>query len=165
MQYIYAAYGLPGSGKSTYFAGEKWADTSYHSADEIRVRLFGADYVFNNQNEKIVWSKFDQEVRASLSAGNNVIIDNTNLSKVAVRNIEKLAKEFDAEIIWYDTTNVSIAECIRRNRARVKEYPVPDWVILRMAYHSLPEKFDEEIVGICMDFPEVVAEFFKNMRR
>lgn len=165
MQYIYAAKGLPASGKSTYFSDEKWSDIPYHSADEIRVRLFGEEYEFTRQNEKVIWTKFGQEVRESLSAGKSIIIDNTNLTKFAVRNIEKLSEEFEADIIWYDKTDVPIAECIRRNRARNKEYPVPDWVIFQMAYHSLPEKLDEEIVGICIDFPEVVAEFLKNMRR
>lgn len=109
--------GLPASGKSTYakeLASKGWVRTN---KDDIRKMLYGDN--FKRKNEKQVIRIRDAIIRDTLAVGKNVVVDDTNLNPVHISSINKIAKEFDANVIIDDSfLNVPISECIKRDLKR-----------------------------------------------
>ena len=124
-------HGLPGSGKSTW--AENLADTVRVNRDDLRTELFGADY---HKNAPMGWAeKKVTEVQVAritegLSAGKNVVSDDTNFAARSVRSLVDLAVNLGADVehVYFD---VEVDECIRRQSGRDRK--VPSELIEKMA--------------------------------
>jgi len=132
--------GLPGSGKSTWADEQVMADKS---GNTIRVNRDSLRTMLNcdrhsRRAEKLVASARDALIRASLSAGRDVIIDDTNLVPSTVDRIKLIADEFHAEFVVKDFTDVPLATCIERDLKRPRS--VGSKVIMRMYREFLAPK-------------------------
>lgn len=114
---FYATRGLPGSGKST-IARQMVLDAKGQliriNRDDIREMAHVSK--FSKDREKVTNSFRDAMIRAALSAGRDVIVDDTGFGS-AMDQLRALAQEFDAEfnIIEVDT---DLHTCIERDRER-----------------------------------------------
>lgn len=123
--------GLSASGKTTL---AKTLGGVRISRDDIRRLLFGIEgkSVLSNEQEQKV-TKFQRDwIERELLAGNNVVIDDTNLNKGVLTSLCRFVNDlgFDFEI-------VDVQASVSKARARNKKRPVEDWVpehvILRQA--------------------------------
>ena len=125
--------GLQASGKSTFFH-ERFAQTHQHVSKD----LFP-----NNRNKN---RRQEHLLRAALSAGRSVVVDNTNPTLEDRRPLVRLGHEYGAKVIGYFFEE-SVRECIRRNEMREGKARVPDVAIYstakKLVAPSIEEGFDE----------------------
>jgi predicted kinase len=125
--------GLQASGKSTFFR-ERFAETHQHVSKD----LFP-----NNRNKN---RRQEHLLRASLSAGRCVVVDNTNPTLEDRRVLIGLGGEYGARIVGY-FFEASVSECIRRNEVREGKARVPNVAIYatakKLVAPSIEEGFDE----------------------
>lgn len=132
--------GLPASGKTTYakeLVAKGWKRVN---KDDLRAML--DDSVWSKSNEKLVLNLRDLIIVEALSAGKNVVVDDTNLAPFHQDNIQKLIASFNPvfEVKFFDTP---LATCLERDAARDK--PVGRKVINDMHEQylaSLPELYE-----------------------
>ncbi len=132
--------GLPASGKSTE-AKRLEAEEGYvrTNKDTIRKELFGEDY--KRKDEKKVVKERDRLVRKALSEGRDVVVDDTNLNPVHIKDLMNIAKEMDVVFQVNDSfLDVPLAECIERDKNR--EESVGENVIRGMYHEFVKKKFD-----------------------
>lgn len=121
--------GLPASGKST------WAKAQLDKGgflrinkDDIRAGMLGK---WNKRKERDVLKIRDTLIRAGISLGKNVIVDDTNLNPKHERTVRGIANELGVAFeLKDDFLEVSPEECIRRDLAR--QDSVGETVIWRM---------------------------------
>ncbi len=125
--------GLQGSGKSTFFR-ERFAGTHEHVSKD----LFP-----NNRNKN---RRQEALIRASLSAGRPVVVDNTNATLQDRRPLVELGREYGFRVVCY-FFEASIRECLRRNARRSGKARIPDVAVYatakRLVRPSRSEGFDE----------------------
>jgi predicted kinase len=113
--------GLPGSGKTTYakkWVSENTAHRSRLNRDDFREMLHGGAHGYPSELETAVTFAHRGAVLTLLKAGRDVICDDMNLSNRQVKEWMKLAAEAGAGFEVVDLTNVSLAECCRRDDLR-----------------------------------------------
>jgi len=132
--------GIPASGKST-FAKQLVKDNpdtwKRVNRDDLRHMLDG--YHFSKENEKFVKALRDTIIKQGLTAGKNVVVDDTNISKRHNSRITDLSREHfkktgvkvEVETKEFD---ISLEEAIRRDAKREK--PVGKTTITKM-YNQL----------------------------
>lgn len=115
---LLALVGLPASGKSTYaitLVAEGWVRTN---KDTIREELF-PDY--KRKDEKRVVKERNRQVIEALKQRENVVVDDTNLNPVHIRDLANIAKEYDADFeVDKSFLDVPLNVCIDRDREREK---------------------------------------------
>jgi predicted kinase len=125
--------GLQASGKSTFFR-ERFAATH---------ELVSKDLFPNNRNRN---RRQEELIRAALSAGSPVVVDNTNPTVEVRRALIELGREYGAKIVGYYFESPA-RESVRRNLSRAGKAKVPDVAIYATARKlvppSYPEGFDE----------------------
>jgi predicted kinase len=125
--------GLQASGKSTFFH-ERFAETHQHVSKD----LFPHNRNKNRRQEHLL--------RAALSAGRSVVVDNTNPTPEDRRALVRLGHEYGAKVLGYHF-DASVSECLRRNEMREGKARVPDVAIYstakKMVAPSKREGFDE----------------------
>jgi predicted kinase len=125
--------GLQASGKSTFFH-ERFAGTHEHVSKD----LFPHNRNKNNRQEHLL--------RAALSAGRSVVVDNTNPTLEDRWPLVRLGHEYEAKVVGY-FFEVSVRECLRRNAKRKGKARVPDVAIYatakKLVTPSIKEGFDE----------------------
>ena len=125
--------GLQASGKSTFFR-ERFAQTHDHVSKDL---LRG-----NRQAER----RQQELLRASLSAGRSVVVDNTHATVASRARVIAVARERGARVTGYYFETES-AHALRRNRLREGPARVPDVAIFatrkRLEPPSLDEGFDQ----------------------
>ena len=143
---VVLAIGLPGAGKSTYFARRGILPLS---SDLIREILY--DDAADQRHPEWVFAALHELLRRRLAAGAEIsYIDATNLTRFFRRPFLHIAKEFgcQAEAIYFD---VPLEVCLERNRKR-ENLPagpardarvVPDEVLRRMARQLEPPSKEE----------------------
>ena len=125
--------GLQASGKSTFFR-ERFAGTYQHVSKD----LFPHNRNKNRRQEQLL--------RAALSAGRSVIVDNTNPRPEDRRPLVRLGHEHGAKVLGY-FFEASVRECLRRNEMREGKARVPDVAIYatveKLVAPTIVEGFDE----------------------
>jgi predicted kinase len=125
--------GLPASGKTTFYQ-RRFAPTHRHISKDH----------WPNASRKD--ERQAALIREALTAGEPVVVDNTNPGLADRAQVISLAREFGARIIGYYFT-ATTREAIGRNRGREGRERVPDVAIFtkakRMVAPTVAEGFDE----------------------
>jgi predicted kinase len=140
------AIGLPGAGKSTYFARKGIVPLS---SDLIREILY--DNASDQRHPEWVFAVLRDLLRHRLAAGaQTTYIDATNLSRYFRRSFLQIAREFGCatEALYFD---VPLEVCLDRNRKRGRALAgsardarvVPEDVLRRMARRLEPPTREE----------------------
>lgn len=140
--------GLPASGKSTK-AKELLSvgNTVRINKDLLRTMLHFDN--FNHRNEGHTRDAARKLADWYLTNSVNVIIDDTNLNEGTVQSWKDLAKIHDAKIEYVDCTDVSVHECVSRDKYREKK--VGEAVIKKMALQHLGYLKGEKVVVCDLD--------------
>ena len=128
--------GLPASGKTTWAKEyiQKYPETANLCKDDLRLQLSGT-----NKREKQIIKVRDLLTEYYFEQRYSVIWSDTNLNPVHLRRATELSTQHQAELAIKDFTDVSLAECIRRDLVRTNS--VGQQVIEQMYYDylDLPE--------------------------
>lgn len=105
MAKIIICQGLPASGKSTW--AKQWAleDPKHRvrfNRDNIR-NMLGSYWVLSR--EKLINSIYDAFLSEATLAGYDIVIDNMNLNKKTIQEIEKYVKEFNE---WISQSSLNV---------------------------------------------------------
>jgi len=129
--------GLPGAGKSTY-ARRVYSAHACVSKDAFP------------PSARDKPARQDAAVRAALSAGRSVVVDNTNVTPADRAAIAAVAREFDARVVAV-YVEATPREAIARNERRTGRAKVPKVAIFTCAKRLVPPAIDEgfdEIVHV-----------------
>lgn len=131
--------GLPASGKTTW-AKEllkkepgKWKRVN---KDDLRAMLDNGQW--SKANEKFIVSSRDTLIHIALNDGYSVIVDDTNLYPSHELDLKKLAEDHAVAFEIKNFSDVSLSECLRRDKVRANS--VGDKVIMRMYNQYLKPK-------------------------
>lgn len=110
--------GLPASGKSTY--AKEWVnqDPKHRvriNRDTMRLML---NPIYSMNHENLVTDILDFALNNILAHNYDVVIDNMNLSKKYVDDLEAKAKEANYEIVIKSFKDVPLDVCIERDSKR-----------------------------------------------
>lgn len=95
---LYILVGVPGSGKSTYANKYlKNSNTVVLSSDELRLEMFGD--VNDQAHNQLVFNELFKRMRKLLIAGNNVVVDATNINKSIRYNVLKQVEDLNIQRI------------------------------------------------------------------
>lgn len=115
--------GLPGSGKSTWARAEAARSNGNVvrvNRDDIRMEVLGSYWTGKSEDEDAVTVVQQGRIRAALSQGKDVIIDDTCLNPRVVSSWRGIAEEFEGKVQFAAKDfPVSPEECIRRDKARM----------------------------------------------
>lgn len=126
--------GLPASGKSTF--AQKMVDLGYvrTNKDTIRKEMFDGNY--RRKDEKKVVKERNRQIIEALEQGKSVVVDDTNLNPVHVKELAGIAREYDAEFEVEDSfLAVPLEVCIKRDKER--EETVGEQVIREMFHRYI----------------------------
>jgi predicted kinase len=141
--------GLQGSGKTT--CALRWvAEDPKHRRrmnwDELRIELFGPNWVFNRKEEGEMQSISRETVSRWLDEGLSVVIDNTNLTEKSRALWRSVAQGATIEEYEVDTP---VATCVARDRKREGKARIGRAIIERLAlftgwidWNDLPPKWN-----------------------
>lgn len=156
MPTVFCTIGLPASGKST--TARRMAQESDGLIREVTkdvLRLHPNAPQSHTKIERWVVAERDRLVIKALRDQCSIVVHDTNLNPIHSQRLAEIAKEHGAEFTILDFTDVSVEECIRRDRAR--ENSVGETVIWEMWQRWLykpphstpqPETTDAVIVDI-----------------
>lgn len=122
---LHICKGLPASGKSTRarkLVAEAGGQLMRVNRDTLREMC--AVPHFSKRREKAMQAARDAMIRLFFELGFDVICDDTNIQPGVEHNLRSIAAEFNAEVVVHDFTDVSVEECIRRDKLR-GETPKP----------------------------------------
>ena len=136
--YFFVMRGVPGCGKSTFTTQYMTKVSNVIESDVIREKISGkiienGRECINQANGTIVWEEIHRQIEQSLASNKSTTIDATNINMWQLKNYEKIAEKYNAELIIIDFSDISLEEAKARNSLRMPEYKrVPDKVIERM---------------------------------
>jgi len=120
MTHLILTRGLPGSGKTTF--AKQLVQESDHpiqrvNRDDLRQMRFGKTHGLTREQEQEITALAKAQVSGALSAGIDVIIDDTNLNKMTVKQWLRVAHDHDAQVSAIDF-EISVEQCIRQSMQR-----------------------------------------------
>lgn len=143
---LLALKGLPASGKSTYamtLVEKGWVRVN---KDDIRLstELFPEGYNFKNKShEKRVVKERNRLVNQALKENKNVVVDDTNLNPVHIKDLASIARKYGIKFETDDSfLEVPLNECIDRDRNRDKRVGES---AIRGMYHQWIKKSPDHI--------------------
>lgn len=108
--------GLPGSGKSTWARQQPGVRVN---RDDLRAMLRSAPWPWGDRAaEDMCTVAQHSQIAGLLTAGYDVICDDTNLHPSTVRDLGDLAERCDAVLRIVDMTDVPLGTCIARDAGR-----------------------------------------------
>jgi len=134
---VIATVGLPASGKSTWAKAEvrdSYGRVKRVNKDDLRAMIDNSEW--SEENERAIEAARDALVECFLALGFSVVCDDTNLYDGHLKRLQWLANEYGATFRIEDFRNVSVEECIKRDRQRIKG-AVGEDVIRRMHERSM----------------------------
>lgn len=143
--YFFVMRGVPGCGKSSFTKDYMSKISNVIESDKIREEINGriienGREFISQANSEIVWKKVFEQLENSLKLHQSTTIDATNINMWQLRNYEKLANKYEAELIIVDFSDITLSEAKIRNSLRLPEYKrVPDIVIERMHRNLLKQ--------------------------
>lgn len=114
--------GLQAAGKSSFY-GSRFATTHVHVSKDL----------WPNVRRKS--RRQEQVLRQALSAGQSVVVDNTNVTAVDRAEVIALGQAYGAEIVGYYFP-ISVSDALRRNQGRRGKAQVSE-VAIRATAHRL----------------------------
>lgn len=109
--------GPPASGKSTAAMGMQ--DTHVRvNRDDIRRTMYGV-YWGGNINEEVVTGVENSMIESALRAGQNVLVDATNLNNKLLRTKLSIASQFGADVVFEDF-EIPVDVAIERDLGRTR---------------------------------------------
>jgi predicted kinase len=121
--------GLPGAGKTTLFR-RRFQSTHEHISKDL------------SPNARSKQPRQDAQLRAALSAGRSVVVDNTNVTRAERAAIIATARELGARIAGY-YLHTTTREAVARNEQRTGREKVPKVAIFTRARQLAPPTLDE----------------------
>jgi predicted kinase len=125
--------GLPASGKTTFYQ-RRFAGTHRHISKDHWPNATRKD------------ARQAELIRQALTAGDSIVVDNTNPAVADRAQVIAIAREFGVRVVGYYFT-ATTREAVGRNRGREGRQRVPDVAIFtkakRMVAPVLAEGFDE----------------------
>ena len=121
--------GLPGSGKTTLYR-RRFESTHEHISKDLW------------PNARSKQPRQDAQLRAALSAGRSVAVDNTNVTRAERAAIIATARELGARVVGYYLQSTT-REAVARNEQRVGREKVPKVAIFARARQLAPPALDE----------------------
>jgi len=121
--------GLPGAGKSTYYAAH-FAATHVHVSKDLMPNARSRD------------TRQQKAINDALAAEKAVVVDNTNPSRAVRAPLIAIGKRHGARVIAY-YFECSVRQAIMRNRQREGKGRVPDVAIFVAAKQLQPPALDE----------------------
>lgn len=106
--------GVPAAGKSTYAEELRTAGATIVNRDSIRFNLYGKYW---GVNEDVVTDVENAAIRSALEAGEDVVVDATNLRKRFVDNKLGYASEFGSKVEFVDFP-ISLEQAVMRDALR-----------------------------------------------
>lgn len=141
---IYFYMGLPASGKSTdakELVKKSNGRVKRINKDDLRALIDCSQW--SKDNEKFILKIRDAVISQALKHGYDVAVDDTNLLPKHLEDIKALADLHGAELVIRDFTNVSVEECIRRDKQRPNY--VGEDVIKDMYKRYLEKRFVKQL--------------------
>ena len=148
--------GLQGAGKSTFYRTFFTQTHELISKDLLRTS--------KTRNKAL---RQTERIEAAFSAGQSVVIDNTNVTVEERATLIQLGHSHAAKVLGYyfDST---VKQCLERNREREGKQRVPDKVIYitaaRLVLPTYAEGFDQlysVTIGLAGTFQ--ICEWYKNL--
>lgn len=146
MSVLIATRGLPGSGKSTLarrLEEESNGTVVRVNRDDLRYEAFGKYVGLSKQQERDITQMQQDRVRSALSAGKNVIVDDTGLNPFTLSSWRSVAEDYDGKVQFkVHDVPTPIDECVRRDAARMAkgERGVGEKVIRELATRYMKGK-------------------------
>jgi predicted kinase len=144
--------GIPASGKSTWAREELKRDPSTVRVNRDELRIMMTNYVYSEENEKLVISTRNHIISSALKTGRNVIIDDTNINRRNFDDIVKLVNGLGVQcMVMEKPFFIELDEAISRNTKREGHACVPEEVIRKMWKQSggTQHKFYKPRVEMC----------------
>ncbi len=148
---IVLAVGLPGSGKSTYFARR-----GIHPLSSDTLRLWLLDDANNQLYQRQIFSALRSLLRLRLLLGRpRNYVDATHLTRKERRVYIRMGERYGYELraLYFD---VPLAVCLKRNRRRDRQ--VPKEAMARLAQRLCPPALEEGFAKITVVSPGKVRK-------
>lgn len=133
---IFLTIGLPGSGKS-FQAKQMLIDEPNRwrriNRDDLLMMLWQGPWNGRNEDERVVTEVVETALRSAVSAGFDIILDNTFLNSKDRKAIHLIAEDIGDCVVVEKVFEVPLEECLRRNALREGAARVPDEVIIAKA--------------------------------
>lgn len=164
-KYLYILIGPSGAGKDTWISHMRnryvHRNLESFSLDDIRVQMYKdhfdvneetkeiyrAAFDYSNDNHKDFRERIDIAWNFYLSAGNDIVVNNTNLSKKDRKRWINTAKQKGYTVIGVIFNNVSFDEIKRRQNIRC-EKEVPEDVLERQFYKMTMPILEDEMDSV-----------------
>lgn len=120
MKKLILTRGLPASGKSTWakaWVAKSPLDRRRINNDDMVIEL-GLVGDFRDRSYNILKEAREFRLKAFMSKGYDIVLDNMNLSKTSNEEAKKFAEEYGYEIEYKDFLNISLEELLDRNSKR-----------------------------------------------
>lgn len=136
--------GLPASGKSTV-ANKLSVELSatIQSSDNIRIELFGKDYIYNPSDNPQVFGLLNDRIIDELKSGRNVIFDATNIkmkTRMKMLNMLNMLEINCTKVCYYVVKPID--QCLLDNEHRLDGYVMPDDILKMYSQLEIPYYYE-----------------------